>query len=601
MRGTIVPLLITIISAISLASMIYYYSTNISRITAELTSEEVRSNAETQAHDLSVALKNGIESVTTNLEILSNSPSIQEQDEKSRILFLLAQDSTKDLTDFYMWLDQDGKVEWTSISSQDILGRDRSYRDYFLQPQITLRPYFGDAILTEDDYLQLHISYPIIERKNEEISDLSKLGYLKASPSNFRGVVVAGIGLDVVTNYLKENEVDSKRTTLLFDNNGTLLYSRDAAALGKNVFKDQDEMIDSGFIEKSYLGVISNYLLNNSIEDRRVSYLLEGQNEAIGADSIIINENRVWTVFVIVPDILTTELDALFNQQNLLNVSIVVIFGLLSFGIAFLLLESNKKLEDAVNVKTEELRKTNELLNDSNKQLLDAYNQLKVHDKMQNEFINIASHEIKTPTQAILLHSELLKKGLAVNDQSLDAIIRNAARLQRLTNNILDVTRIESQTLKLNKEIFDLNALILELIKDFEYQLKIKYSDGQVPVQIVFNQKDDTTINADRSRITQVISNILANAIEFTAQGIIEITAQKSDEQVLVSIKDYGKGVDPDFLPYLFTKFSTRSDKGTGLGLFISRNIVEMHGGKIWAKNNEGKGATFYFTIPMTQ
>jgi len=596
-----IPLLIIVVSAAALAGAIYYYYTNVTRITAELTREEIRSNAETQAHDLSVALKNGIESVTTNLEILSNSPSIQEQDDKSRALFLLAQDSTKDLTDFYMWLDKDGKVAWTSDASQDILGRDRSYRDYFLKPQSTLKPYFGEAILTEDDYLQLHISYPIIEQKNlDEIASLEGLESFKAGSSDFKGVVVAGIGLDVINNYLKENEFDSRRTVLLIDNSGTLLYSKDIAVLGKNIFEDNKDLVDSSFIRKPYLDIIANYLRDNSIKDEGSFILDEESKEAIATDSIIINDNRVWTIFVVMPDTLTGDLGALFDQQNLLSVLTVFIFGMLSFGIAFLLLASNKKLEEAVNIKTEELSNTNKLLNSSNKQLLDAYNQLKAHDKMQNEFINIASHEIKTPTQAILLHSDLLKRGLLGNEESLDAIIRNAARLQRLTNNILDVTRIESQTLKLNKETFDLNVLILELINDFDHQIKMKYSESEPPVKIIFNQKGSIIINADKSRITQVLSNMLANAIEFTSQGTIEITIQRDGNQLVIAVKDSGKGIDPNFMPHLFTKFSTRSDKGTGLGLFISKNIVEMHGGKIWAENNKvGSGSTFYFTIPV--
>ena len=102
----------------------------------------------------------------------------------------------------------------------------------------------------------------------------------------------------------------------------------------------------------------------------------------------------------------------------------------------------------------------------------------------------------------------------------------------------------------------------------------------------------------DRSRLTQVISNLLNNAVKFTTEGTISIGTEKKDNQVIVSIKDTGSGIEHEILPRLFSKFSAKSFEGTGLGLFISKNI-EAHGGRIWAENNaDGKGATFSFSLP---
>jgi signal transduction histidine kinase len=108
-------------------------------------------------------------------------------------------------------------------------------------------------------------------------------------------------------------------------------------------------------------------------------------------------------------------------------------------------------------------------------------------------------------------------------------------------------------------------------------------------------------VEADKDRISQVISNLLANAVKFTNEGVIRIAAEKNNGEILVSIKDTGTGVDPEILPRLFTKFVTKPETGgTGLGLFISKSIVEAHGGRIWAENNtDGKGATFYFSLPL--
>jgi two-component system, OmpR family, sensor histidine kinase VicK len=239
---------------------------------------------------------------------------------------------------------------------------------------------------------------------------------------------------------------------------------------------------------------------------------------------------------------------------------------------------------------------------------VDLYEQLKMHDKMQKEFINIASHEMKTPTQAIIGYSDLMQKHPDKREEMLKAISRNAIRLQRLTNDILDVTRIDSNTLNLSKEQFNLDSLIANVVQDY-----VGYIEKEnLNVKLLYDLKDDTSgplpIDVDRDRITQVISNLLNNAIKFTSkkgegEGMISITAERnndSENEVIVSIKDTGEGINPEILPRLFTKFATRSFSGTGLGLYISKSIVEAHGGKMWAENNhEEKGATFTFTLPL--
>jgi two-component system, OmpR family, sensor histidine kinase VicK len=238
---------------------------------------------------------------------------------------------------------------------------------------------------------------------------------------------------------------------------------------------------------------------------------------------------------------------------------------------------------------------------------VDLYEQLKNHDKMQKEFINIASHEMKTPTQAIIGYADLIQKHPEKRDDMMQALSRNAVRLQRLTNDILDVTRIDSNTLNLHKEQFNLDNLIANVIQDY-----VGYIEKENPnLKLFYNFKqeidDHLPIDADRDRITQVISNLLNNAIKFTSkktEGTISVSAERknnSQEEVIVIIKDTGEGINPEILPRLFTKFATRSFSGTGLGLYISKSIVEAHEGKMWAENNpEGEGATFTFTLPLS-
>jgi two-component system sensor histidine kinase VicK len=238
----------------------------------------------------------------------------------------------------------------------------------------------------------------------------------------------------------------------------------------------------------------------------------------------------------------------------------------------------------------------------------ELYEQLKVHDKMQKEFITIAAHELRTPLQPILGLAEVLRFGKEkIKGQQylfLDAIIRNSKRLQKLTNDILDVTRIESQSLKLKREQFNLNDVIISTINNIITNTDFKTENRNVRLLYKSDNNNNRTffVEADREKLVQVISNLLSNAIKFTREGTITITtAEQKDDQLVIGVKDTGTGIESDILPRLFSKFATKSYSGIGLGLFICKSIVEAHGGRIWAENNNThgeKGASFYFTLP---
>lgn len=232
----------------------------------------------------------------------------------------------------------------------------------------------------------------------------------------------------------------------------------------------------------------------------------------------------------------------------------------------------------------------------------ELYEKLKVHDKMQKEFINVAAHELRTPVQPILGLSEVLlsKKGNIEDYFDLvSAINRNAKRLQHLTEDILDVTRIESNSLILHKEEVDVCEKISNVIDDIKDQIN---DPGKLRV-VFYQPKNPVYVSADKTRLYQVIANLLNNAIKFTREGTISINVEeKENSQVTISVKDTGAGISPEIAPRLFTKFVTTSDAGTGLGLYLSKSIVDAHGGKMWAHNNPGKvGATFGFTFPKIQ
>lgn len=214
---------------------------------------------------------------------------------------------------------------------------------------------------------------------------------------------------------------------------------------------------------------------------------------------------------------------------------------------------------------------------------------------MQTEFINIAAHELRTPIMPILLNVELLEEEVGKSNPQIKIIIRNAKRLQRLTENILSVTRLESKSLTLKKEVFDINQMILTIVKDESVHTENKM------VRITYHpDAKKIMVKADKDRLSQVVSNLLNNAIKFTDEGEISIFTKITNDGILVGVKDQGSGIDPQMIPILFSKFATKSDRGTGLGLYICKGIIEAHGGTIEAENNpeKEKGATFSFVLP---
>jgi signal transduction histidine kinase len=294
-------------------------------------------------------------------------------------------------------------------------------------------------------------------------------------------------------------------------------------------------------------------------------------------------------------------------------------------------------LSKSFNSMVQSIRDYSKKQNELTKHLEGVNEELKYKDQLKNEFINIAAHELRAPIQPIIGLSEVIRSRRSISnnstiggkagsdDEFLDIITRNAKRLQALSENILDITKIESRTLKLNKEKFNINEKIRTVIEDIKSK--------QDEIEIIFKQElDHIIVEADKLRIYQVISNLLNNALKSSkmcidtgekystdydiSSTITVLTTTKkfsntykngntgnnhNVDEVIISIKDRGTGIDPDIQDKLFSKFATKSDTGSGLGLYISKGIVEAHGGKIWAENNnDGKGgATFSFSLPI--
>ena len=280
---------------------------------------------------------------------------------------------------------------------------------------------------------------------------------------------------------------------------------------------------------------------------------------------------------------------------------------------------TDKSLEESsrqANATDNHLRESINHLNEINKELITKYNK-------QKEFISIAAHELRSPIVPILGTLELIeyefeeagKKEIILKKEYFERLVRNINRLERLASEILDVTRIDDKSLKLKKEHFSLNEIVIGAIEDHRRQLD--KSNGRTKLLCEFKKEleervsrgadtpaEEIFITADKNRINQVIYNLLSNAIKYTIEGVVSISViEKKDkhhiDEIIPSVKDTGTGIHPEILPKLFSMFVTGSEIGTGLGLFISKNIVEAHGGKIWGENNtDGKGASFVFSLP---
>ncbi len=237
-------------------------------------------------------------------------------------------------------------------------------------------------------------------------------------------------------------------------------------------------------------------------------------------------------------------------------------------------------------------------------EIKESNEKLKANDIILNDFINIAAHEMRNPIQPILGLSEQVRKKTLDDGQKklLDVVIKNAKKLKQLSEDILDLAKIESKTLSLYKEKFDIVELLLNLKEEFKtecYQNKILII---VSAKGYDNDKDDFMLYADKKRLNQVVYNLINNAIKFTSKGSIHVIVEKNtnNNALIIKVQDSGIGIDDDIYPKLFTKFVTKSKDGNGLGLYICKNIVEAHGGKMWAENNvDRKGATFSFSLPF--
>jgi signal transduction histidine kinase len=485
--------------------------------------------------------------------------------------------------------------------SDIFVGADYSFRSWVKETRKNLIPVFSDGFERQNVY-RIFITYPIINRTSGEY-----IGLL-------------GTSIPAVEFFAHYGNVDNINSQFL------VAYNKNATMLAVGASKE--------LIGENFFGSVAQKFINhNEILNNATRRLLAGNSDYAVYDygkgerlttgyPIFVNGEPKYFLQIVTPtsQIYSRISDVLFTDRIKMFSLIAGTTAAIAILIIFLIKWNStlgnevKRRTGELNVsnqklysKTAELKGTNESLIESNKKLESANKQLESHDKMQKDFINVAAHELRTPIQPILGLAQVLRsrrdkdnnnsKEMAEEVHLLDVMIRNARRLQRLAEDILDVTKIESHSLILHKERFNLIDLMSEVIQDIRNQI----NNGKVKLIHQFD-KDFIFVEADRSRISQVVYNLLSNSLKFTEEGTISIVVEEKDSHATISIKDAGTGIDSEIYPRLFSKFASKSFEGTGLGLFISKSIIEDHGGKIWAENNvDGKGATFSFSLPLIE
>jgi signal transduction histidine kinase len=592
------------ISAIIVAAIIFsfltyqYYMKNSTQV-QDIAMEHIQNTTLVKVYDLTYLLRNKLDLVAVNLETLSSSPDlIDHHVELGKIMLNAAQKTTANVVDFYNWVDSNGTSIWSSSNANntaDVKFKEFSIAAqlYFAKVKDTQVPFYGNILRLTDGQSGILIIYPIIDTQNRTINKNN-------NTNEFRGAIITGISSDTLNQFLESQKSPLSSANLsLVDSNGTMILTGISELVGANIF-------DKKFNTLTERSVSDNNRMNNMIDVIRTAILnrktgttnvvSDGRDLTMSYSPVISNGIHYFTMILILPHTLASSLDDLVVQQRNFAVTAMVIIVLSSLGIFFVITYWNKGLRKVVYIQTKELQETTR--------------KLTYHDKLQKEFIDIAAHEFRTPIQSVLGYSEMIHANLKNFDRYFDKIIRNARRLEKLTEDILDVSRIEGKNLLLSKSNFELNRTIEQVIEDHQK----KALDSSVKIIFDLKKNTPTIIYADEARLQQVIDNLLSNAINFTKTGTITVTVYKAQvdtiteneeqdkESIVVEIKDTGSGINPEMLPRLFEKFATRSESGTGLGLYISKNIVESHGGKIWAYNNkDGKGATFTFTLPIYQ
>ena len=520
--------------------------------------------------------------ITSMLQGLADSTYIQNETFSGDKVNKLLDEKFKQLNsvtrvDSILITDEDGVIviqkAWEGLET--FVNIDISSREYMELTKKAMKPIYSDGFSGIDGTYRIAVTHPIISLDS----------------GRYIGTVVANLpAIQFFRNYGNVEDITAE-FLVSFDKKGSLLaVDASSELVGKNFFGNETQ----AFINRnSVLNNLTRYLLAGNSGHATYDY---GRGERLNTQSpIFVEDEPIYFLQVVTPtDRIYSDINSVLFTESAKMLSLLTGTTVAIIILVFVIRKWYSALQDEVAKRTREL-------NESNYNLQIANESLKKKDDAQNQFINVAAHELRTPIQPILNAIYLLsssKVGSEKRSLYVDIIKRNTEKLGRLAEDILDVARIESDKLKLNIEQFNLHDLILNTVEEYKKNTQLLYSDLDI------NYKSSSKliiVKGDKVRLGQVMSILLDNAGKFTKSGSIYVTSQIKSNNVQVMVKDTGTGIDSEILTQLFTKFVTRSDRGTGLGLFIAKNIVEAHRGLIWAENNtQQKGAIFIFTLPLS-
>ncbi|HWS19110.1 MAG TPA: sensor histidine kinase [Nitrososphaera sp.] len=573
----------------------------------ELLFEQQKQQQIENTKSLSKHVESDLDRVVMRLELLAREPTLQNGELTSHDTSTLLKQAESDINSQITPIDTLGLLNSSNIlvnispdEYRKYIGLDRSQTEYVQEVNKNWQPYISSGFVGALGRYIIAIGVPITNLETGRHA-----GIITTAPFTTQFFERYGNILNINTQFIVALDKDAKYLT-----------AAPPQLVGKDFFAEEVQKLTNGNpdVYRLYENAVRFGEPGSAVFDTGV-----GEHFATAYPVVYGRQGQIMTVILSNPTAaIYSDIENALFVQKLQTIIILTAATSATSALIFFILRRNAALERKVEERTSELRTANE--------------QLRNHDKMQKEFINVAAHELRTPIVPILGFSELLysnakgqQRQVQEEEQKemLEIILRNANRLHQLTEDILDVTRIESHSLQIRKERFNLNDVILNVIEDYKKQI-VNRNNGNV--KLIYEPANSgntaTLVEADRRRLTQVISNLLNNAIKFTEEGTVTVTTsmikgkdvgrdrregERAAEEVVIAIKDTGTGIDPELMPRLFTKFATKSYQGTGLGLFIAKSIVEAHGGKMWAENNnkgsdsdrKHKGATFYFTLPV--
>ena len=574
--------------------------------------EQQKQNQIDASKAIATHLGSDIELILSRLQGLASSPSIMNWDSRSNATITLLKDyyriiNSSTPVDRLFLNDRSGVsvLDIAPLNTTNYAGINFSFRDWVNQTRNTLSPVISDVFLGMDDKNRIAMTYPIIIKNS--------------SGSFYNGLVGVVIPVNEFFNFYGNiYDIQSQYLSVL-DNKSVILVHPLPSLVGKGFF---------GEFTQNLTGYNDN--LNNLVRT-----VISGQPDISIYE--FVNEERLntgypvyidgvpkYAVFVVTPtSSIYSTVNNIIEKERLQMLSLII--GIIAAVLLLILYLSkvNSTLDKAVKKRTTELEDVNIKLESANKHI-------KIHDDMQKEFINMAAHELRNPVQSLLGFSDILKKLNIRNEgnkialqykDAIEAINRSSKRLKRLVDIIFDVSQLDNNLLILNKESFDLKDMIEQLVTNYQSHNtplnntnnnksniegnNIEYTKGKQIIDFTYSNypPGPKTVKGDKTYLKQVITNLVDNAVEFTQnEGKVKINLDKELEngKVIVTVSDNGYGIHPDILPFLFTKYVKKSRGGAGLSLYISKKIIEAHGGEIWAKNNDdGRGATFGFSLPL--